>query len=1141
MGEQASGNAGRGVERPCRGRERRIAGRGWGRISRGCLVALALVVLAGVGARCPSQPIIRILTPVDGASAEACSVLVQVHIKGTADPDTLVVELNGDPLSNLEPLSSTLYQTEVRAADLLAGANLLVATVEAVSGGSNSDTVGFDFASDEPRARQITDEADLIQGPLAHGRIGDWLLENCTARFVIQDGGQRDLHSVGQYGGNVIDAELRDRPGRDQFFEFQPALNVETVVNAQTVEIVHDGSDGQPAVVRACGPDDLLDYVNPSTIVADLGFTFPEEADDNKQFITACTEYTLASGRRHLRVETFVMNPHPEELGLYVGDYVNGMGQLEQWTVGTAGVGEIDVTTPPPAIPAQAQGYFGFGKAGGVDYALVPQEFPSQFGTSSFTTSGVTFVAHSHAILTILALGFDPTFLVPAAENGAPGVNSFVRFFGVGDGSPSNAFDLRAEVLGLSVGRIEGCVTQGGAPAPGARVAVGLIPSGTEIRRLSTLFVTGEDGCYGGASTTGTRGVAVSREGTPYVGGGVMPALETVSIVAGQTTVVNFALPDTGRLEVSVVDESGLPIPARVTVVGFDPSPEVLIFSDALSTNDITTGLFRDVTKDPLSFGVTWIQYVGADGTTAFDIEPGTYQVFLSRGTEYSAFDAPVTVVAGATTSVSGQIARVLDTSGFISSDYHVHMLNSPDSRISFENRALSFAGEGVDNIISTDHDARTDLLPTIASLGLTPFVHATVGEEITTFDYGHFNAYPLGVDPTRISGGSTDWAGAAPPGENFPSFGNFVLSPAEIEAAVLNDPVNAGLDPVVQINHITSHFEPLKIDTSLVGGPASLLTDAEKQARRLCSLDISGSCAALGELFHPFPALELWNGASRGAQNTFLGDRMGIWMNLLNQGIPTTAIADTDTHTLNNLEQAGARTWTPSSTNDPASIVDVEIADAVRAGKGVGGQGIYVQARLEATDGSGGVADLSLGGSTLLPVSNGEANLVIEVQAPIWAEYDTIEIYQNATTCIAARNGGVPVLFGALPTWTLTAGASNTGSEFTIQEVNVFPAIPGARRLETQRSVPLTGMAGDAWVVVVVKGRPGVSRPMFPVYPRDLSPATNMTLADLLDGNLGEGGVNALGFTNALYVDTDVPPNGFDAPGVPPPLDPCP
>jgi hypothetical protein len=638
----------------------------------------------------------------------------------------------------------------------------------------------------------------------------------------------------------------------------------------------------------------------------------------------------------------------------------------------------------------------------------------------------------------------------------------------------------------------------------------------------------------------GDWGVAASLQGTPYPGGGSLPAVQTITVVENQTTSVpTLALPSTGRVEVSVVDENGVSVPARVSVVGFDPSPEPRLFTTALSANDVTTGLFRDVTKDPLPFGLTWIAYTEADGTAAFDLEPGSYRLFVSRGTEYSAYDTALTVTAGATSSVSAQIARVLDTPGFISSDYHVHMLNSPDSRVSLRDRARSFAGEGVDNIIVTDHDAHTDLDPTIASLGLGAFVHATVGEEITSFDYGHFNGYPQALDPDRVSGGSTDWAGAAPAGDDFPSKGSYTLTPAEIEAAAVDAPLNGGLETTVQVNHISSHFEPLKIDTSLPSGPASLLSDAEKAKFRFCSTSIPGSCAARGELFHAFAALELWNGADAGARNAFLDQRIGIWMNLLNQGFPTTAISDTDTHTFNDLEQAGARTWTPSSSDAPAAIDDQEIGLAVKAGRAVGGQGVYVQTRLLATDGSGGVADLTLGGTTLVAVGNGEVDLEIDVQAPLWAEYDTIEIYRNAQTCVAGKNGGVPVLFGAIPTLTLTAGLTDTGSEFTVGEVDDFPSIPGAGHRESQRTVRLTGLSDDAWVAVVVKGTPGLSQPMFPIYPRSLAVGPNGTLADLLDGNLGEGGVLALGVANALYVDVDG--NGFEAPGVPPPLDPCP
>jgi hypothetical protein len=171
--------------------------------------------------------------------------------------------------------------------------------------------------------------------------------------------------------------------------------------------------------------------------------------------------------------------------------------------------------------------------------------------------------------------------------------------------------------------------------------------------------------------------------------------------------------------------------------------------------------------------------------------------------------------------------------------------------------------------------------------------------------------------------------------------------------------------------------------------------------------------------------------------------------------------------------------------------------------------------------------------------VGNAEVDLEISVQAPLWAEYDTIEIYRNATTCVAGTNGGVPVAFSALPTQTLQAGATNAGSEFLVGELTDFRKIPGAGHRETTRSVRFSGLAEDSWFVVVVKGTAGVSAPMFPIFPRSLQSSGNTSLEGLLDGNLGEGGVLALGFTNALYADVDG--GGFEAPGVPTPLGSCP
>jgi len=78
--------------------------------------------------------------------------------------------------------------------------------------------------------------------------------------------------------------------------------------------------------------------------------------------------------------------------------------------------------------------------------------------------------------------------------------------------------------------------------------------------------------------------------------------------------------------------------------------------------------------------------------------------------------------------------------------------------------------------------------------------------------------------------------------------------------------------------------------------------------------------------------------------------------------------------------------------------------------------------------------------------------------------------------------------------------------------------------------------LAADTWFAVVVRGTDDGnawdSEPMFPEMPASLNSTGNTTLADLLDGNLGEGGVQAMGLTNALYASVN-DDSDFDSPGV--------
>jgi hypothetical protein len=1047
----------------------------------------------------------QIISPPEGAPVTTLSFEIRVDLPDEAfNPATLVATLNGQPVA-LAGGPSSFTANVGPGAPLLEQNELEVQVQPLASAGIYFVRRSFAYAPPRARARRITSEADLIHGPLAHSQLGDWLLENDVARFIVQDAPRRDLYAVGQFGGNLIDAELRARPGLDNFMEIQPGVSIETVLNAQTVEILNDGTNGLPASLRTCGPDDVLDFFNISTNVRDFGFMLPATQDDFDNPVEGCTEYVLEAGDAHLTMRTTMTNLSDQPLGLFVGDFINASGEVDTWTRPAGGIGDIFTGS------LDSVSFIGYGHATGVDYQVVPIPILGGLFTKSdfVTTSGTTVMLHSFSVLAAL-LGVPPSFIV--APNGE---KSFTRLFGVGDGSGGNALELDLAAKGLASGTIRGCVTIGGVAAPGARVAIGA-RSGTQLTGLTSQYVTDAAGCYEGQVPPGSYGVAAYQDGTPYQGGGTLPFANPVTVSVGAITTQDVDLPATGRVALGVTDANGAAVPARVSVVGFDPSPHQLLFVPGTAgTPSSNTGYFTDPVNDRFPFGLARVVYAGADGQASFDLEPGSYQIFVSRGTEWSLYSEAVTISAGQTTNVAAQIARVLDTTGFISSDYHVHGIASADSRVHQSDRATQFAGEGVDNIIMTDHHAHTDLNPTIASLGLTPFVHATVGEEITCWDCGHFNGYPFLVDPSRPSGGSTDWARAAPPGEDFKQNGNYIMTPAELDALATTGST-ATPNTVVQVNHISSHFLPLQIDTAEVP-PQSHISAAGKFDLRLDP--------STGNLFHHFKALELWNGANRDAQRQFLNDRIGIWFNHLNQGLFTTAIADTDTHEFLNLNSAGAFTWTPASSDAPAAIDDSEIGMAVKAGRAIGGQGLYVQARLLATDGSGASADLTRAGSTLVQSANGGVALEIRVQAPLWAAFDTIEIYANAPTVSTGSSAGTPVLYRGTPERVLQAG-----TDFTVQTLNVAPAVPGGQRLEAALTVPYPALTADTWFVVVVRGSDGVSRPMFPVYPKDLGTTGNATLPALLDGNLGESGVLALGFTNALFADVDGTP-GFQPP----------
>lgn len=127
------------------------------------------------------------------------------------------------------------------------------------------------------RARPITRQDDLIGGPSAKGKLGDFLLENGEIRAVI--GGPAPGWAAGVFGGTLLDvdrvrwqSEYRNGKGWDAFSEAFPLANLLVANPAMpkqvlklgaddltlqessgSVRVLKDGSDGIEAVVRVEG------------------------------------------------------------------------------------------------------------------------------------------------------------------------------------------------------------------------------------------------------------------------------------------------------------------------------------------------------------------------------------------------------------------------------------------------------------------------------------------------------------------------------------------------------------------------------------------------------------------------------------------------------------------------------------------------------------------------------------------------------------------------------------------------------------------------------------------------------------------------------------------------------------------------
>ena len=891
--------------------------------------------------------------------------------------------------------------------------------------------------------------ADLLEGPVAQGGTTDWYLANENIRVIVQ--GDVRSSGISPFGGTIIDADIvrpSGEPSRDGFDELFQLFNFGGAFLPQEFKIFRDGSDGGSAVLAVAGVEHVNDGLNVGVLLEDaLGPIGKLWADPDEDLPLEITHYFIINpGEHRVRMLTAVRNNSTAAFPLILVELM-GRGNITELFNATRPNGSRFGYTA--LIPEPSDDYLAHVDPD-VAYGYAPVGWNGADETNlSLTVSGVTGSVVGGEDLFDFT-GDQPASLPPGVVQLEPDREQTVlRDFYVAADLAGITAAWEAD-NGTALGEVSGTVSPADLPT-GTRVAV----QNSAGKTYTTFAVRA--GAFAGRLPEGTFTLSVDAPGYPF------SADESVTVSAGTPAAVSFTLPGTGKVELTVTTDSGAATPAKAVFICAGTCPK----ADA--------GDYRETNFDPHPNNVQHVALVPVSGRLDVLMPPGDYQLVVSRGAEWSTFpnDWPttpydLTVTAGGTHPVAAQISQVLDTAGWISGDLHVHAIGSPDSPVPNTERVATMLAEGVDVLVATDHNFVTDFTPFVEALGATGEIATVIGNEVTTFDAGHFNAFPVEHDPADIMGGAFDWGNGTDP----------TLTPDEIFKAIkAQTPVR---ERVIQINHprgSLGHFSAIGLDLN------TGKTTADPARFRMSTAGVTGDDTRL--FSNEFTALEILNGHSVSS----LRPRMNDWFALLSHGRLVTATAVSDTHAWYNGDMGVPRSWVrvgPTS-DTPATFDSTAFVAAINAGKLMGSNGPFVRAIATA-----GTATAEPGDLLALAAPGNPVTIDITIEVPSWYGFDQIKLFANVTDTAAPSGSQV-----STPPTPADSIAVDLSTEATVAGAST-EADPASthRRWVVTRSFTVNPTE-DTWYVVFVEG----SASSFPVI---------------------LGGDGALAFTNAIYVDAD-------------------
>lgn len=417
------------------------------------------------------------------------------------------------------------------------------------------------------------------------------------------------------------------------------------------------------------------------------------------------------------------------------------------------------------------------------------------------------------------------------------------------------------------------------------------------------------------------------------------PVTVPLELFAGGMGRIEQILSPAAGIAVAISDVQGRPIPCKVQFIGVGGTP-----SPNLGPENRAHGC-RD-------------QYHSENGRFKVALAPGRYRVVVTRGIEFSHIATEVEVPQGQMVAVQGQLKRLVDTTGWVSADYHNHSTPSGDNTCGTDDRIINLAAEQIEFAPTTEHNRLYDWQPHIEKLGLSRELSTVPGLELTGSG-PHLNSFPFKPNPGLQDGGAPVWN-----------------RDPRVSAVLLKNHQGHNPERWIQINHpdLAENFIDRNGDGLADGGYLEL-------GRLIDAVEVQNFIDST--LLASMP-VRVYPGEAPG-QEVVVPNREFLWLQLLNRGHRLVGMAVADAHSVHGNGVGGWRMYMPSKSDEPAEIDWRENSRYAKAGCSVLTTGPFLQVRT--TEG------IQPGGDARSP---GGVTLQIKVQCTDWIDIDRVQILVN-------------------------------------------------------------------------------------------------------------------------------------------------